>query len=146
MFPGRLQTMTHDYKHNGTTTLFAAMNVAAGTVLADLKPRHRHREWLDFLKTNEETFAGVELHIICDNYATHKHERVRKWLERRPRFHIHFTPTSSSWLNLVERWFRDLTERCIRRGCSTVMSSSNLRIPRPDQQLTEALHLDRQPE
>ena len=115
MFPGRLQTMTHDYKRNGTTTLFAAMNVADGTVLADFKPRHRHCEWLDFLKTIDETFPDVELHIICDNYATHKHKRVRKWLARHPRFHIHFTPTSSSWLNVVERWFRDLTQKCIRR-------------------------------
>lgn len=95
MFPGRLQTMTHDYKRNGTTTLFAAINVADGSVLADFKPRHRHREWLDFLKKIDETFPGVELHIICDNYATHKHQRVRKWLARRPGFYIHFTPTSS---------------------------------------------------
>jgi transposase len=116
MFPGRLKTTTHDYKRNGTTTLFAAMNVADGTVLSDFKQRHRHHEWLDFLKTIDETFPEVELHIICDNYGTHKHERVRKWLSRRPRFHIHFTPTSSSWLNVVERWFRELTDKCIRRG------------------------------
>ena len=116
MFPGRLKTMTHDYKRNGTTTLFAAMNVADGTVLADFKPRHRHREWLDFLKTIDETYPQKELHIICDNYATHKHARVKKWLSKHPLMHIHFTPTSSSWMNLIERWFRDLTEKCIRRG------------------------------
>ncbi|HQX48401.1 MAG TPA: IS630 family transposase [Planctomycetaceae bacterium] len=116
MFPGRLKTMTHDYKRNGTTTLFAAMNVVDGTVLADFKPRHRHREWLDFLKTIDATYPTTELHIICDNYATHKHDRVKKWLAKRPRIHIHFTPTSSSWMNLIERWFRDLTEKCIRRG------------------------------
>jgi transposase len=116
LFPGRLQTLTHDYKRNGTTTLFAAMNVADGTVLGDFKPRHRHREWLDFLKTIDETFPDVELHLICDNYATHKHAKVQRWLAKHPRFHIHFTPTSSSWLNLVERWFRDLTQKCIRRG------------------------------
>ena len=116
MFPGRLQTMTHDYKRNGTTTLFAGINVADGTVLADFKRRHRHQEWLDFLKTIEETFPDVELHIICDNYGTHKHARVKRWLAKHPRIHIHFTPTSSSWLNIVERWFRELTEKCIRRG------------------------------
>jgi transposase len=116
IFPGRLETMTHDYKRNGTTTLFAALNVADGTVLGDFKPRHRHQEWLDFLKTIDETFPEMELHIVCDNYATHKHERVQRWLKRHPRFHVHFTPTSGSWLNLVERWFRDLTRKCIRRG------------------------------
>jgi transposase len=117
MFPGRLGTQTHDYKRNGTTTLFAALNVLEGYVLADFKPRHRHQEWLSFLKTiDEATPPDKELHLICDNYATHKHEKVRRWLKRHPRFHIHFTATSSSWMNLIERWFRDLTERCIRRG------------------------------
>ena len=116
MFPGRLETMTHDYKRNGTTTLFAAMNVVDGTVLADMKPRHRHREWLDFLKMIAEAHPEKELHIICDNYATHKHARVKSWLAKHPRIHIHFTPTSGSWVNLVERWFRDLTDKCIRRG------------------------------
>jgi transposase len=117
MFPGRLGTLTHDYQRHGTTTLFAALNVADGTVLADFKPRHRHQEWLDFLKTIESTVEPeLDIHIICDNYSTHKHARVQRWLARHPRIHVHFTPTSSSWLNLVERWFRDLTERCIRRG------------------------------
>ena len=116
MFPGRLGTLTHDYKRNGTTTLFAALNIADGQLLADFKQRHRHQEWLDFLKTIDTAYPEGELHVICDNYATHKHEKVRRWLKRHPRFHIHFTPTSSSWLNLVERWFRDLTEKSIRRG------------------------------
>jgi transposase len=120
MFPGRLGTLTHDYKRNGTTTLFAAYNIAEGTVLADFKQRHRHREWLDFLQTiDEATDPELDIHIICDNYATHKHAKVRRWLARHPRFHVHFTPTSSSWLNLVERWFRDLTQKCIRRGSFT---------------------------
>ena len=117
LFPGRLETRTHDYKRNGTTTLFAALNVLEGHVLADFKPRHRHQESLDFLKTiDAATPPDKQLHLICDNYATHKHEKVRRWLKRHPRFHIHFTPTSSSWLNLIERWFRELTEKCIRRG------------------------------
>ena len=116
MFPGRLGTLTHDYQRNGTTTLFAALNVTDGTVLADFKQQHRHNEWLSFLKTIDQAHPDVEIHIICDNYATHKHEKVQRWLKRHRRFHVHFTPTSSSWLNLVERWFRDLTERCIRRG------------------------------
>ena len=120
LFPGRLGTLTHDYQRHGTTTLFAALNIADGTVLADFKPRHRHREWLDFLKTiDEATPPDLDIHVICDNYATHKHAKVQRWLQRHPRFHVHFTPTSSSWLNLVERWFRDLTERCIRRGSFT---------------------------
>lgn len=117
LFPGRLETRTHDYKRNGTTTLFAALDVLEGHVLADFKPRHRHQEWLDFLKTIDAAMpADRELHLICDNYATHKHAKVQRWLKRHPRFHVHFTPTSSSWLNLIERWFRELTEKCIRRG------------------------------
>ena len=96
MFPGRLGTLTHDYKRNGTTTLFAALNVTDGTVLADFKQQHRHKEWLSFLKTIDQTHPDVEIHIICDNYATHKHEKVQRWLKRNRRFHLHFTPTSSS--------------------------------------------------
>lgn len=87
-----------------------------GTVLADFKRRHRHQEWLDFLKTIDETFPDVTLQIICDNDSTHKHAKVKRWLAQRPRIHVHFTPTRSSWLNIVERWFRELTEKCIRRG------------------------------
>lgn len=114
---GRGETMTHDYKRNGTTTLFAALEVATGKVIGSCVPKHRHNEFLAFLKTIEkEVPRGLEVHLIIDNYATHKHANVKAWLEKHPRFHLHFTPTSSSWLNLVERWFRDLTERALRRG------------------------------
>ena len=117
LFPGRLGTMTHDYKRNGTTTLFAALSVADGTLIAQCQQRHRHQEWIKFLETiNRETVPEYDLHLIVDNYATHKHPKVKKWLERHPRFHIHFTPTSSSWLNLIERLFRDLSEKRLRRG------------------------------
>jgi transposase len=114
---GRCGTMTHDYKRNGTTTLFAAIELLSGTVIGECMARHRHQEWIKFLRSiDEQTPAHLELHLIVDNYATHKHPRVQSWLKRRPRFHIHFTPTSASWLNLIERFFRDLTEREIRRG------------------------------
>ena len=117
MFPGRLGTLTHDYKRNGTTTLFAGIEVAEGKIIAECMPRHRHQEWLKFLKRIDvETPADLDLHLIVDNYATHKHPNVQRWLKRHKRFHMHFTPTSSSWLNLIERWFRDITERRIRRG------------------------------
>jgi transposase len=116
MFPGRLKTMTHDYKRNGTTTLFAALNVFDGKVIGACMDRHRHQEWIRFLKQiDEETPPALELHLIVDNYATHKHPKVKRWLAKHPRFHVHFIPTSSSWLNLVERWFRDITEQRIRR-------------------------------
>ena len=116
LFPGRLKTMTHDYKRNGTTTLFAALNVFEGTVIGTCMDQHRHQEWIRFLKQiNEETLPGLDLHLIVDNYATHKHPKVKRWLAKHPRFHVHFIPTSSSWLNLVERWFRDITEERIRR-------------------------------
>jgi transposase len=114
---GRCGTMTHDYKRNGTATLFAALNTLDGTILSMCDDRHRHREWLRFLRGIDEVHAGgQEIHLIADNYATHKHPKVRRWLARHPRFHMHFTPTSSSWLNMVERFFRDLTEKRIRRG------------------------------
>ncbi len=117
MKPGRCGTMTHDYKRNGTTTLFAAMDTLTGKVIAECMPRHRHQEWLRFLKRiQRETPKGLDLHIICDNYRTHKHPEVQVWLAKHPRFHIHFVPTSSSWLNMVERYFRDITENHIRRG------------------------------
>jgi transposase len=117
MKKGRAGTMTHDYKRNGTTTLFAALNVLTGLVLGKCLPRHRHEEFLKFLKTiDKETPKGLQVHLILDNYATHKHANVKAWLAKHPRFHLHFTPTSSSWLNLVERWFRDLTDKAIRRG------------------------------
>ena len=114
---GRCGTYTHDYKRNGTTTLFAALNMLDGKVIGDCMPRHRHQEFIRFLKKIEaETPAGLDLHLIVDNYGTHKHPRVKSWLRRHPRFHIHFTPTSSSWLNMIERWFRELTDKRIRRG------------------------------
>ena len=117
MFPGRLGTLTHDYKRNGTTTLFAAIELAEGRIIAKCMDKHRHQEWLKFLKKiDRETPKHLDLHLIVDNYATHKHPEVKKWLSRHKRFHIHFTPTSSSWLNVIERWFRDLTEKRIRRG------------------------------
>ena len=113
---GRCGTMTHDYKRNGTTTLFAALSMLDGHVIGDCMPRHRHQEFIRFLKKiDAETPAELDLHLIVDNYSTHKHDRVKAWLQRHPRFHLHFTPTSSSWLNLVERWFRDLTDKRIRR-------------------------------
>lgn len=115
--PGRNGTMTHDYKRNGTTTLFAALNVTEGKVIGTCMPKHRHQEWLKFLRLiDKETPADKQLHLIVDNYSTHKHEKVKRWLARHPRFHVHFTPTSASWLNLVERWFRELTDKRLRRG------------------------------
>ncbi len=109
--------MTHDYKRNGTATLFAALNTLDGTVISMCDDRHRHQEWLRFLRVIDEVTPSEKvLHLILDNYATHKHPRVQKWLARHPRFHIHFTPTSSSWLNRVERFFRDLTQNRLRRG------------------------------
>lgn len=114
---GRGETMTHDYKRHGTTTLFAAMNAASGRVISLCQQRHRHQEWIKFLRLiDDATPAGKQLYLIADNYATHKHTKVQRWLQRHPRFHVQFTPTSSSWLNMVERFFRDLTENRLRRG------------------------------
>lgn len=114
---GRAGTMTHDYKRHGTSTLFAALNVLSGEVIGECKKRHRHQEFLGFLKTvNKNTPKGKELHVIVDNYATHKHQKVKEWLARNKRVKLHFTPTSSSWLNLVERFFGLITEKQIRRG------------------------------
>src|SRR3989338_4781001 len=114
---GRCGTMTHDYKRNGTTTLFAALSMLDGKVIGDCMPRHRHQEFIRFLKKIDvETPSTLDLHVIVDNYATHKHPRVKSWLRRHPRFHLHFIHTSSSWVNMVERWFRDLTDKRIRRG------------------------------
>ena len=115
--PGRAGTMTHDYKRNGTTTLFAALEVATGKVIGQCLPKHRHDEFLTFLRRIDRAVpADLQVHLILDNYATHKHADVTKWLTKHPRFHLHFTPTSSSWLNLVERWFRDLDQKALRRG------------------------------
>ena len=109
--------MTHDYKRNGTTTLFAALEVAQGKVIGQCYARHRHQEFLKFLQRLDAEFAGeVKLHVVMDNYGTHKHPRVQRWLKRHDRFIPHFVPTSSSWLNLVERWFGELTGKRIRRG------------------------------
>ena len=114
---GYLQGVTHDYVRHGTTTLFAALDIATGTVFTDCKPRHRHQEFLSFLKRIDAAVPPpLDVHLIVDNYATHKHASVRIWLATRPRFHIHYTPTYSSWLNQVERWFATLTEKYIRRG------------------------------
>ena len=114
---GRAGTMTHDYKRNGTTTLFAALNVLDGKVIGECMPRHRHQEFLRFMhRVAREVPADLAVHCIVDNYATHKHPAVQRWLKRNPRFHLHFIPTSSSWLNLVERWFREITVKRIRRG------------------------------
>lgn len=117
---GHIRTKTHDYIRHGTITLFAALNYLDGKILSRTEVRHTHVEWLRFLKQLErETPPDVDLHLIVDNYGTHKHTKVRQWLGKRPRFHIHFTPTSSSWLNLVERFFADLTEDCVREGSFT---------------------------
>ena len=117
MVKGRGETMTHDYKRHGTTTLFAALDVLTGMIISQCQSRHRHQEWLMFLKTiDRQVPKDLQIHLILDNYATHKHEEVRTWLDKHPRFHLHFTPTSSSWLNLVERWFRELTDKALRRG------------------------------
>src|ERR1700687_2882755 len=114
---GRGATMTHDYKRNGTATLFAALNAANGEVYGLCQERHRHQEWLKFLRLLDQSMpAHLDLHLIGDNYATHKHPKVQRWLARHPRFHMHFTPTSASWLNMVERFFRDLTQNRLRRG------------------------------
>ena len=117
MKKGRCGTMTHDYKRHGTTSLFAALNVVEGTVIGSCYPRHRHQEFLKFLRQiDRQTAGGLDLHLILDNYRTHSHPHVEQWLEKHRRFHIHFTPTSTSWLNLIERWFAELTRKQIRRG------------------------------
>ena len=115
--PGVPARQTHDYKRNGTTTLFAALSMLDGRVIGDCMPRHRHQEFIRFLKRiDTETVPELELHLIVDNYGTHKHPRVKAWIQRHSRIHLHFIPTSSSWLNMVERWFREITDKRIRRG------------------------------
>jgi transposase len=114
---GRAETVTHDYKRNGTTTLFVALNTLNGKVIGQCLPRHRHQEFLRFLRTvNQRTPKNLDLHLILDNYATHNHPDVKAWLEKHPRFFFHFVPTSSSWLNMVERWLSQITQKRIRRG------------------------------
>ena len=115
--PGRCGTFTHDYERHGTTTLFAALQVVEGRVIGQCYPRHRHQEFLKFLRRLDDEFPGtVTLHLILDNYGTHGHERVRAWLAKHPRVVLHFLPTSSSWLNLIERWFAELSQKAVRRG------------------------------
>jgi transposase len=115
--PGLPARQTHDYERHGTTTLFAALNVLEGTIIADCLPRHRHQEFLRFLETIDASVAAnLEVHLILDNYGTHKHPEVKKWLADRSRYHAHFIPTSSSWLNQIERWFAEITRKRIRRG------------------------------
>ena len=117
MKKGRAGTMTHDYKRHGTTTLFAAIEMVEGKIISKCMPRHRHQEWIKFLALiDAETPPSLDIHIIADNYATHKHPMVVRWLQRHPRFHQHFIPTSSSWLNVIERFFREITNKRIRRG------------------------------
>jgi putative transposase len=117
---GYIEGVTHDYKRHGTTTLFAALDVLGGTVIAECKPRHRHQEFLQFLRTIEaQVSQELHIHLIVDNYSTHKHARVRAWLATRPRWHLHFIPTYSSWLNQVERFFGLITDQAIRRGSFT---------------------------
>jgi len=114
---GRGQTMTHDYKRNGTTSLFAALDTATGEIYGLCQQKHRHQEWLKFLRMIDQTIPdGKDIYLICDNCSTHKHERVQRWLGKHKRFHVCFTPTSASWLNMVERFFRDLTQNRLRRG------------------------------
>ena len=109
--------MTHDYQRHGTTTLFAAIELAQGQLIGTCMSRHRHQEWIKFLKlVDQQTPPDLDLHLIADNYFTHKTPQVQRWLKKHPRFHMHFIPTSSSWLNLIERWFRNLTDKAIRRG------------------------------
>jgi transposase len=131
---GRCGTMTHDYKRNGTTTLFAALNVLDGKVIGECHGRHRHQEWLKFLRRLAAEFPSpLQLHLVMDNYATHKEPHVQAWRHQHPRFVCHFVPTSSSWLNLVERWFRELTEKAIRRG-------SFVSVPDLKQAIEEFMH------
>jgi len=114
---GYVEGVPHDYVRHGTTTLFAALDVQSGKVIIQCKPRHRHQEFLAFLRHFDESVpVALDLHLIVDNYATHKHPKVRVWLAARPRYHVHYTPTYSSWLNQVERWFGLITQRSIRRG------------------------------
>jgi transposase len=115
--PGLPERQTHDYERHGTTTLFAALNVLEGTVIGQCQPRHRHQEFLRFLdRIDESVNPSLDIHLVLDNYGTHKHPEVKKWLVERPRYHVHFTPTGSSWLNQIERWFAEITRKRIRRG------------------------------
>ena len=115
--PGLPERRTHDYMRHGTTTLFAALDIATGRVIGQTQQRHRAAEFLRFLHTIEQNVSpDLDVHLVMDNYGTHKTAAIRAWFARRPRFHVHFTPTSASWINQVERWFATLTQSCIRRG------------------------------
>jgi len=128
---GYVEGVTHDYFRHGTTTLFAALDIATGSVLSQCKARHRHQEFLSFLRHIDDAVPEhLEVHLVMDNYATHKHAKVRAWLARRPRFHVHFTPTYSSWLNQVERWFAVISQRAIRRGSFRSVKELTERIER----------------
>ena len=146
MKPGRAGTMTHDYKRNGTTTLFAALDVLSGSVIGQCLPRHRHSEFLTFLRTiDRQVPKRLQIHLILDNYATHKHPNVKAWLAKHPRFHLHFTPTSSSWVNMVEGFFAQLTNKAIRRGAFASRPGPDRRdrcLPHRDQHRPHAVHLD----
>jgi len=130
MRPGLPARMTHDYKRNGTTSLFAALEVASGKVHGLCFPKHTHAEFIDFLTSVDRKYRRRDIHLICDNYGTHKHPNVRAWLSEHRRFHVHFTPTSASWLNLVERWFALLTSQAIRRGSFDSVRALERRITR----------------
>lgn len=128
MQPGQIERRTHDYKRHGTTTLFAALEIATGQVTATVKPRHRHQEFLAFLRQIDRAYPDQELHLVMDNYATHKTPEVKDWLARHKNFHVHFTPTSASWLNLVEVWFGIIDRQAIRRGIFTSVKDLNAKI------------------
>ena len=128
MQPGQIERRTHDYKRHGTTTLFAALEIATGQVTATVKPRHRHQEFLSFLRQIDRTYGDQELHLVMDNYATHKKSAVTEWIAAHPNIHVHFTPTSGSWLNLVEVWFGIIDRQAIRRGVFTSVKDLNAKI------------------
>ncbi len=136
MQPGLIERRSHDYYRHGTTTLFAALEIATGQVTAALKPKHRHQEFLAFLRQIERTYRDavdehgepVELHLVMDNYAAHKHHNVRDWLEKHPRFKVHFTPTHASWMNLVEVWFGLVERQAVRRGVFTSVTDLNAKL------------------
>ncbi|MFM9379457.1 IS630 family transposase, partial [Gordonia sp. VNK21] len=128
MQPGQIERRTHDYKRHGTSTLFAALDIATGHVTAAVKPRHRHQEFLAFLRQLDRTYPGENLHLVMDNYATHKTPEIKAWLAAHENFHVHFTPTSASWLNLVEVWFGILDRQAIRRGIFTSVTDLNTKI------------------
>jgi transposase len=128
MQPGRAASWTHDYRRHGTTTLFAALEIATGKVTAACKPRHRHQEFLAFLKQVAKAYPHEELHLVMDNYAAHKRIEIKTWLADNPRVHVHFTPTSASWLNLVEAWFAIIDRQAIRRGVFRSVTDLNAKI------------------